>query len=135
MQAITGFFRSAIASNNNDMIPISSTTIQLNNESKVENKHETNNHLVQLYKPLFQLPTQLFNIRMVECLNKIKNDLFDPLTFKYWENVAICGGYALDLLYGINTSSDIDVYIYGVKSQGLVDTIAETITKAINGST
>jgi len=72
---------------------------------------------------------------LIDCLNKIKNDLFGPLLFPYWNNVAICGGYVLDLIYNTSTSSDIDMYIYGVKTQTLVNTIADYIVKAIDGTT
>lgn len=74
-----------------------------------------------------------FNEKMISIIKKINVELFDPINFKYWNNVVISGGYVVDLLFETNNSSDIDVYIYNLKSQSMIDTIASTITRLVSG--
>ena len=46
---------------------------------------------------------------MIVVLKRIRQDLFDPMLFEHWNNVAIRGGYVLDLLYYTTVSLDIDI--------------------------
>lgn len=128
MQSLSGFF--GLLSNNNTVEPVDLSNAVIPSNKETESK---TNCQVRLHEPNVELPTQSYNQKMIDCLNKIKKDLFDPLTFQYWNNVAICGGYVLDLLYNTTSSSDIDIYIYNTKSQTLVNTIADTITSLIKG--
>ena len=112
-----------------DLIPVSN--INLTNSF---NNNECDQKLnVKLYETHVNRSFTPFNEHMIKCLNKIKNELFDPLTFKYWNNVVICGGYVLDLLYNIEKSSDVDLYIYKVKDQSTIDEIANYIIRLTKG--
>jgi hypothetical protein len=129
MQTLSGFF--GLLSNDNSLSPVNLSNNTDSSNKDIESKIDRRD--VRLYEPNVQLSAQSYNERMIDCLNKIKNDLFDPLTFQHWNNVAICGGYVLDLLYNTTSSSDIDIYIYNTKSQTLVNTIADKITSLIKG--
>lgn len=93
-----------------------------------------NDDEVILFEPNIPNVVTPLNERMIKILNKIKCDLFDPMAFPYWNCVAICGGFIIDCLYNIDYSSDIDLYIYNVRQQSKIDTIASTITQLINGT-
>jgi hypothetical protein len=101
--------------------------------SDIPDSIDNHKSAIRLYEPNVKFPSTTFNEHMIKCLNKIKIDLFDPLTFKYWKHVIIAGGYVLDLLYDIKKSSDIDFYIYNVKEQLMIDEIANYIIRLLNG--
>lgn len=92
--------------------------------------------LIKFSGPTHSLPeNEQYHLKMLGIAKRVKTDLFDPTQFNYWANVAICGGYVLDLIFGTEYSSDIDMYIYNVKSQEKVDAIAQSITKLVGGKT
>lgn len=78
---------------------------------------------------------EISNKKLLNVIQKVSAELFPVLEYKYWDNTVICGGYALDLLYGTNHSTDIDIYIYNTKDKNhLTKKISQEIIKMSHGN-
>ena len=72
------------------------------------------------------LPAKMSASFMTGVIGRVATDLFLPSQFKFWDNVAIAGGYVIDLLFNSTTSSDIDLFVYNTNTDQ-VKKIAEVI--------
>jgi hypothetical protein len=88
---------------------------------------------VVLFKPFKKNADVAKNKKMIRVLKKITNNLFDPMQFNHWDNVCIAGGYVVDLLFDLDVSSDVDLYIYGTKKQSTIDQIAKNVIDLTGG--
>lgn len=119
MQSLTNLFKNVLVS--------------ADGIDKMEEQKQST-QLIKLFESKVIYPVdKAYNEKMISIYRRIKKDLFDPLKFEYWGNVAICGGYATDLFYMTNNSSDIDIYIFGIKNQNKIDEIVKNIIKLVSG--